>query len=134
MAVYAVYPDRFELLQVNNSYYRVTGCNAIDLHERQRFIFRQVHPDDRDLIMSLFQQAEQHPVSGAEGTIRRYRLNGELMRLHLKVFFLRREQERSIFFASLADVTDQRELDPALGCTEHRFCRKRPGGATCSTC
>ena len=113
MAVYAVYPDRFELLQVNNSYYRVTGCNAIDLHERQRFIFRQVHPDDRDLIMSLFQQAEQHPVSGAEGTIRRYRLNGELMWLHLKVFFLRREQERSIFFASLADVTDQRELDPS---------------------
>lgn len=113
MAVYAVYPDRFELLQVNNSYYRVTGCNAIDLHERQRFIFRQVHPDDRDLIMSLFQQAEQHPVSGAEGTIRRYRLNGELMWLHLKVFFLRREQEHSIFFASLADVTDQRELDPS---------------------
>lgn len=63
--------------------------------------------------MSLFQQAEQHPVSGAEGTIRRYRLNGELMWLHLKVFFLRREQERSIFFASLADVTDQRELDPS---------------------
>ena len=114
MAVYAVYPDRFELLQVNNSYYRVTGCNAVDLHERQRYIFRQVHPDDRDLVMSLFEQAEQHPVSGSEGTIRRYRLCGDLMWLHMKVFFLRREQDRSIFFASLSDVTGQKEQELEL--------------------
>ena len=114
MAVYAVYPDRFELLQVNNSYYRVTGCNAVDLHERQRYIFRQVHPDDRGLVMSLFEQAEQHPVSGSEGTIRRYRLCGDLMWLHMKVFFLRREQDRSIFFASLSDVTGQKEQELEL--------------------
>ena len=99
---------------MNNSYYRVTGCNAVDLHERQRYIFRQVHPDDRGLVMSLFEQAEQHPVSGSEGTIRRYRLCGDLMWLHMKVFFLRREQDRSIFFASLSDVTGQKEQELEL--------------------
>ena len=46
LAVYAVYADRFELLQVNNEYYHVTGCNSIDLRERQNRISRQVHPDD----------------------------------------------------------------------------------------
>ena len=65
MAVYAVYPDRFELLQVNNSYYRVTGCNAIDLHERQRFIFRQVHPDDRDPVsythLDVYKRQRRNP-------------------------------------------------------------------------
>ena len=88
--------------------------DAVDLHERQRYIFRQVHPDDRGLVMSLFEQAEQHPVSGSEGTIRRYRLCGDLMWLHMKVFFLRREQDRSIFFASLSDVTGQKEQELEL--------------------
>ena len=41
-----MYADRFELLQVNNEYYHVTGCNSIDLRERQNRISRQVHPDD----------------------------------------------------------------------------------------
>ncbi|RDB64602.1 hypothetical protein C1878_01780 [Gordonibacter sp. 28C] len=114
MAVYAVYPDRFELLQVNNAYYRVTGCNSVDLRERQHHISKQVHPDDLPIVMDLFAQAEQHPVSGAEGTFRRYRLNGNLMWLRMKTFFLRREQNRNIFFASLADVTEQKEQEEEL--------------------
>lgn len=109
VAVYAVYPDRFELLQVNNAYYRVTGCNAVDLCERQKLISRQVHPDDLPIVMSMFAQAEHHPVTGAEGTFRRYRLNGELMWMHMKAFFLRHEQDRSIFFCSLSDVTEERQ-------------------------
>ena len=50
--MYAVYADRFELLQVNNEYYHVTGCNSIDLRERQNRISRQVHPDDLPLVQS----------------------------------------------------------------------------------
>lgn len=114
MAVYAVYPEHFELLQVNNAYYRVTGCNSLDLRERQKLIFHQVYPDDMPLVMQLFEQAELHPVSGAEGTFRRYRLCGDLMWLHMKVFFLRREQDRNIFFASLSDVTNQKEQEREL--------------------
>ncbi|HIW76306.1 MULTISPECIES: EAL domain-containing protein [Gordonibacter] len=107
VAVYAVYPDRFELLQVNNAYYRVTGCNAVDLCERQKLISRQVHPDDLPIVIDMFNQAERHPVTGAEGTFRRYRLSGELMWMHMKAFFLRHEQDRSLFFCSLSDVTEQ---------------------------
>lgn len=114
MAVYAAYPDHFELLQVNNEYYRVTGCNAVDLRERQKVIYKQIHPDDFSLVMDLFAQAEQHPIMGAEGTFRRYRLSGELAWLHMQVFFLRHESGRSIFFASLSDVTDQQIQEEEL--------------------
>lgn len=111
LAVYGVYPDRFELIQVNNEYYRVTGCNPVDLLERQSRISHQVHPDDLPLVMNLFTQAEQHPIAGAEGTFRRYRLSGEPMRMRMKVFFLRHEQERGIFLATLADVTETTGCD-----------------------
>ena len=80
LAVYAVYADRFELLQVNNEYYHVTGCNSIDLRERQNRISRQVHPDDLPLVQSMFAEAYERPVTEKlEATFRRYRLNGEIM-------------------------------------------------------
>ena len=114
LAVYAVYPDHFELVQVNNAYYRVTGCNSIDLRERQRFISEQVQADDLPFVLDLFAQAEQNPIAGAEGTFRRYRASGQLMWMHMKVFFLRREQDRTIFLASVADVTEARDANTGV--------------------
>lgn len=111
MAVYAVYDDHYELMQVNNEYYHVTGCNPVDLKERQTCIWQQTHPEDRDAALSLFDAAEQHPVSGAEGTIRRYRLNGDLMWLRLRVFFLSRQEDRRLFYAAVEDVTEQRQRE-----------------------
>lgn len=111
MAVYAVHDDRYELMQVNNEYYRVTGCNPVDLQERKEVIWEQTHPDDRDIALSLFDAAEQHPVSGAEGVVRRFRLNGDLMWMKLRVFFLRRLEDRRIFYAAVEDVTEQRQRE-----------------------
>ena len=111
MAVYAVYDDHYELMQVNNEYYHVTGCNPVDLKERQTRIWQQTHPEDRDAVLSLFDAAEQHPVSGAEGTIRRYRLNGDLMWLKLRMFFLSRQEDRRLFYAAVSDVTEQRQRE-----------------------
>ena len=113
MAVYAVYDDHFELLQVNNEYYRVTGCNPVDLKERQAVIWKQVHPDDLDAMMTLFDDAEKHPVSGAETVVRRYRLCGDLMWIKLRMFFLSRQEDRRLFYAAVEDVTEQRQRELA---------------------
>lgn len=118
LAVYAVYPDHFELIQVNNAYYRITGCNSIDLYERQRFISEQVQPDDLPFVLSLFAQAEQNPIDGAEGAFRRYRVSGELMWMRIKMFFLRREQDRTIFLASVADVTEMQDSSTKIQLTQ----------------
>ncbi|MFR1641026.1 MAG: EAL domain-containing protein, partial [Eggerthellaceae bacterium] len=113
LAVYAVYADRFELLQVNNEYYHVTGCNSIDLRERQNRS-RASAPRRSALVQSMFAEAYERPVTGAEATFRRYRLNGEIMWMRMRAFFLRREQDRTIFFASLADVTEQKQQEDEL--------------------
>ena len=112
--MYAVYADRFELLQVNNEYYHVTGCNSIDLRERQTGSRANVHPDDLPSCKACSPKAYERPVTGAEATFRRYRLNGEIMWMRMRAFFLRREQDRTIFFASLADVTEQKQQEDEL--------------------
>ncbi|WP_146040654.1 EAL domain-containing protein [Raoultibacter timonensis] len=114
MAVYAVYSDRFELMQVNNGYYRVTGCNPVDLGERQTWIYRMIHPDDLPMILDMFDRAERHPIAGAEATFRRYRLSGELGWFHMKAYFLKSEGERRIFYAGISDVTEQKLQEEAL--------------------
>ncbi|MFR3091122.1 MAG: hypothetical protein ACLTMP_04785 [Eggerthella lenta] len=48
---------------MNNEYYHVTGCNSIDLRERQNRISRQVHPDDLPLVQSMFAEAYERPVT-----------------------------------------------------------------------
>lgn len=108
MAVYAVYDDHYELLQVNNAYYHVTGCNPAALKERRAVIWKQIHPDDLGMVMSVFDEAERHPVTGAQGVARRYRINGDLMWMKARVFFLSHQEERRLFYASVEDVTNQR--------------------------
>lgn len=114
MAVYGVYDDHFELLQVNNGYYQVTGCNPTDLGERQTWIYRMLHPDDLPKVLAMFDRAENHPIAGAEATFRRYRLSGELGWFHLKAYFLKREGGRRIFYAGISDVTEQKRQEEAL--------------------
>ncbi len=111
MAIYAVSDNRFELMQVNNEYYRVTGCNPVDLRERQRDIWKQVHSDDLDAVLSAFDEAERYPVTGAECTVRRYRLNGEIMWLKMRVYFLRRQEGRRLYYAAVEDATEQRQRE-----------------------
>ena len=65
LAVYAVYADRFELLQVNNEYYHVTGCNSIDLRERQNRISRQGAPRRSALVQSIVRRSVRAPRHGS---------------------------------------------------------------------
>ena len=79
----------------------------MDLKERQACIWRQIHPDDLPLVLERFDEAERHPIDGAEYVVRRYRLSGELMWIKARLFFLSRQEGHRLFFASVEDVTEQ---------------------------
>ncbi|MEA5020622.1 MAG: EAL domain-containing protein [Gordonibacter sp.] len=130
LAVYAAYSDRFELLQVNNAYYRITGCNPVDLRERQRFIYQQVQAEDLPFVLELFTQAERDPVNGAEGTFRRYRPSGELMWLRMKVFFLKHEQDHALFLASVFDATEEQDCGTNIQSTHTTTIQTQPHSAS----
>lgn len=109
IALYDVYEDRCEILRVNEEYYRITGDNPVDLEERKRFVLNQVYKDDMDWVLNIFEKAYENPVRGAEGIFRRYRLNRDMMWIHLRAFFLREQDGHRLYYGSVSDATEQME-------------------------
>ena len=109
IALYELYEDSCEVLRVNEEYYRVTGDNPIDMEERRRYVLNKVYKDDTDWVLNIFEEAYNNPIQGAEGVFRRHRSNGELMWLHLRVFFLREQDDRRLYYGAIRDATEQME-------------------------
>lgn len=109
IALYEVYEDRCEVLRVNQEYYRITGDNPADMEERRWFLLNKVYKDDRDWVLNIFENAYSNPLRGGEGIFRQYRPGGELMWVHLRVFFLREQDERRLYYGSMRDATEQME-------------------------
>ena len=115
IALYEIEDDtHLQILMVNDRYYRITGCNAVDLQERSRLITRQIHPDDMPLVWDIFHKAQEAGSMGASGTFRRYRLNGELMWMHMQAFFLHKQGNRKLFYGSVSDVSTTMSLQKEL--------------------
>lgn len=118
MALYDVCGEKIELLSVNEGYYRVTGCNPIDLEERRKFIMAQIHEDDQGKVLELFEAACRNPLKGSEGIIRRYRLSGELMWISLRIFFLKERDGHRLFYGSVSDVTKVKRQEERLASSQ----------------
>lgn len=115
IALYEIEDDHhLRILMVNDRYYRITGCNAVDLQERSSFIVRQIYPDDLPVVWDIFHKAEAGGSMGASGTFRRYRLSGELMWMRLQAFFLHRQGNRKLFYGSVSDVSATMSLQKEL--------------------
>lgn len=102
--------DKLEIRMVNNTYYHITGCNSVDLNERKENILKQIHPDDVPMVMEIFHNAEKSPMLGASGVFRRYRLNGELMWMHMRLFFLRTQGNSKLFYGAISDYSEMVNL------------------------
>lgn len=109
MAIYEVSEDSVELLQVNQAYYQVTGSSPLDLAPDRLSLSSFIHPDDYQQVLSVFDEAEAHPLEGARRTFRRFKPSGELMWMHINVFFLNNQDYRRIYCATVCDVTDQKK-------------------------
>ncbi len=109
IALYEIFEDSCEILRVNEEYYRVTGDNPIDMEERKRYVLNKVYREDMDWVLNIFEEAYNNPLQGAEGTFRRYRNSGELMWVHLRVFFLREQDDHRLYYGAVRDATEQME-------------------------
>ncbi|MCD2493623.1 EAL domain-containing protein [Lacrimispora sp. NSJ-141] len=124
VAFYDLYGGCLELLQVNEQYYRVTGCNPVDLEEKRRQILSLIEEEDRKRTLDIFRSAVAEPINGAEGEIRRRRLDGTVMWMHIHVFFLREHDGHRLFYGAVNDVTEQRRRELLLRETNKTLLRK----------
>ncbi len=104
-AFYEMYDNKIEITRVNEQYYNMAGIKAGREEEYGRKFWNHVSDEDRQLSFVIFEQAYDNPVSGAEGYVHYIRMDGKIIWVHIKVFFLRETNGRKIFYSSLRDVT-----------------------------
>lgn len=109
-AIYDVFENQIEITRVNEQYYYMSGLEETDNADLNKKVWNSVRDDDRPILLSLFDEAyEKHPKS-ADGNIHYLRVDGKVLWVHIRVFFLREKEEHRMFFVSLTDMTHLRQL------------------------
>ena len=106
IAIYDVYCDNVELLQVNDKYCLLVGQDPVDLAETVQ-VMEAIHPDDRKKMQNIFQRSFQRLAEGAEGTVRRRREDGQYIWINIKAFFLREQDGHKMFYGAVRDVSEE---------------------------
>ena len=67
------------------------------------------------MLLELFERAYERRPGGAEGNIHYLWVDGKVLWLKLKVFFLREKEDHRIYFVASEDVTALRDPLAGLG-------------------
>ncbi|WP_195267440.1 EAL domain-containing protein [Eubacterium sp. 1001713B170207_170306_E7] len=121
VAFYEYFQGNLEVLRVNEGYYQATGCDEASLKVNGRHILDCIADEDRPLVLEALQRAPQFPEKGIDIQFRRMRRNGTYMWMYMRLFFLADKGGRQLFYASIIDVTKQKESEAALRLSEQRF-------------
>ncbi len=116
-AVYDVFERQVEITRVNEQYYRMAGLDADD-RDMSRKVWNSVRDDDRLLLQELFERAYEVRPSEAEGNIHYLRIDGKVLWLRVKVFFLQEKKGHRLYFVTAKDITDLQEHRRAKARTE----------------
>ena len=119
-----------EIIRVNEEYFKVTGTNPVDLEARKENALQDVYKDDRKKTLEIFDDAYKNILSGADGDIRRKKDDGSIIWMHIRVFFLKEENDRKLYYGTISDVTErklkeqileesQKELSAVIGISEN---------------
>lgn len=108
-AIYDVYKNRIEILRANEQYFDMSGVKTPDMGTLTRRLRDSVRDDDRPVLLSLFEEAyESYPVN-SDGYIHFLSLDGKVLWVHARVFFLREKDKHRTFFISMSDITPLEE-------------------------
>ena len=108
-AIYDVFDQQIEISRVNEQYYRLSGLKESNNKDLGKRIWNSVRDDDRQLFQSLFEQAYDQRPNASEGNIHYLRVDGKVLWVRVRVFFLQEKKGHKIFFLSLSDMTSLRE-------------------------
>lgn len=110
-AFYDMYENNIQITRVNEQYFRLAGVatqKEDDFHKR---FWNHVRDDDRQLLVSIFEQAYENPINGASGFIHYLRADEKVLWVYIRVFFLREKEGHKLFYASLSDMTEHKSVN-----------------------
>ena len=104
-AFYDMYENNIEITRVNEPYFRLAGV-ARQENDYNKRLWNHVRDDDRQILVSIFEQAYNNPTDGATGFIHYLRADETVLWVYIRVFFLREKKGHKLFYAALTDMTD----------------------------
>lgn len=109
IAFYEMNDSQITITRVNEQYYRLAGVPEGEVLNYKRRLSEHVRDDDRGILFTIFEQAYQNKEKGADGHIHFIRMDGVVLWVYMKVFFLKEKEGRRVFYGSLVDATDIRK-------------------------
>ena len=114
VVIYKIYQGNLMTVQANQDYYKMTGTTAEDLETGQFNPLEYVASEDIDKIYDAINATREHPSDSVEIQIRRYKKDGDLIWLQVRLFILTQNVGGEIFYASLKDITKQIKAEEEL--------------------
>lgn len=105
VGLYETVNGQLSVIRVNDGYFRMFGYDREDFYAVEHNIMDSVYNGDRRTFMdSVKAAAETGKVTQCR--IRRYRDDGRLLWLHIRISPVVHEKERQIFYLAIEDVTE----------------------------
>lgn len=113
-AFYDMYQNHIEITRVNEPYFRLVGMETQQIDDFHKKFWNHVRDDERQRLVSIFEQAYENPVNGASGFIHFLRVDEKVLLVYIRIFFIREKDGHQLFYASLSDMTDQKDVNGTL--------------------
>lgn len=105
--------NKIEITRVNSRYFELAGILEYEEEEYRKQFWNDVCEEDRMELYAIFEKAHQNKNEGASGYIHFIRRDGQMLWIHIRIYFLREKEGHKLFFASLTDMTSM-ESDPLV--------------------
>jgi PAS domain S-box-containing protein len=109
-----------KLLYVSPAYERIWGQSCESLYANPQSVIEPIHPNDRDIVLSLFCHPVQH--KSQDGEYRLIQPDGSVRWLWTRTFPIRDEQHELYRLAAITeDITERKQARIALQASEARL-------------
>lgn len=102
-ALYSWQGEEVDIIRFNQQFYR--AVDVPDFMDRLDNIRRFIPPLDIDRMYTLLEQAKEDRLNGSEGRLHFYKTDGSLTTFNMHFYYLRREEDRDIFYGSVQNIT-----------------------------
>ena len=125
VAFYEMRDHQIEITRVNEQYFQLMGTSSGQANSYGKRFWNHVHADDRVLLHTIFEKAFSNQMSGADGYIHFMQMDGTVILVYMRVFFLREKDGCRQYYGSLMNVTevqaDKKQAEVQTQITDRAF-------------
>ena len=121
VAFVEIYDNTLEVIRTNDTYERTIMTGDKNDVIRHKFPMQNVYDEDKMLLWNTFKKAYENPLEGASCEIRYIKSDGGLVCYRIRTFFLRENNNRKMFYGSVADVTGEKNQELELSIAEKQL-------------